>query len=189
MSPYPTARRCRTQAHCTQYIYAQSQPGGGSGSGSTRIRIHLALLDPDPDAQSQPVLWIRIRIHLDPHSFGSLGSGSGSVLGIRIRIQKHGNWPNFTNNLVFCLSKRLLYLHPLKPMRIHNTDDNYFQIIQPGSTVVPSRFCTNGGSRVLPSLANAEAEGHIDKLREVEAGTILLSRLSGIHSSLSFRNV
>ncbi len=73
----------------------------------------------------------------------------------------------------------------LKPMRIHNTDPNYFQITQPGSTVVPSHFCTNGGGRVLPSLARAEAEGHIEKLREVEAGTILLSRLSWIHSSLS----
>jgi hypothetical protein len=67
-------------------------------------------------------------------------------------------------------------------MRIHNTDPNYFQITHPGSvqcTVVPSRFCTNGSSRILPSLARDE--GHIDKLREVEAGTILLSRLSWIH--------
>jgi hypothetical protein len=30
----------------------------------------------------------------DPHSFGC--PGSGSVLGIRIRIQEHGNRPKFT---------------------------------------------------------------------------------------------
>jgi hypothetical protein len=39
------------------------------------------------------VLWIRI--HLDPHSFGCLGSRS--VLGITIRIQKHGNLPKFVD--------------------------------------------------------------------------------------------
>jgi hypothetical protein len=35
----------------------------------------------------KPVLWIRIR--MDPHSFGC--SRSGSVMGMRIRIQEHGN--------------------------------------------------------------------------------------------------
>jgi hypothetical protein len=43
------------------------------------------------------MLWIRIRNHLDPHSLGCLGSESGSVLGMRIRIQEHGKWPKFTN--------------------------------------------------------------------------------------------
>ncbi len=54
------------------------------------------------------VLWIRI--HLDPHSFGYLGSGS--VLGMRIRIwiQEHGNWPKSTNKPGFLLFKKLLYL-------------------------------------------------------------------------------
>ncbi len=39
----------------------------------------------------------------DPHSFGC--RGSGSVLGIRIRFQEHGNWPKFTNKPGFLLSK------------------------------------------------------------------------------------
>ncbi len=49
MPLYPSPWRCRTQAHWTQYIYAQSQPVLWSGSGSTWIRIHLAVLDPYPD--------------------------------------------------------------------------------------------------------------------------------------------
>jgi hypothetical protein len=55
------------------------------------------------------VLWIRIRIHKEPHSFGCLGSGS--VLGMGIRIQEHGRKidQKLQINLVFCLSKRLLY--------------------------------------------------------------------------------
>ncbi len=54
-------------------------------------------------------MWTRIRILLDPHSFGCLGSGS--VLGMRIRIQELGNWPTFTNKPGFLPLKRLLYLH------------------------------------------------------------------------------
>ncbi len=53
------------------------------------------------------VLWIRI--HLDPHSIGCLGSGS--VLGTLIRIQELVEIDqNLQINLVFCLSKKLLYL-------------------------------------------------------------------------------
>jgi hypothetical protein len=40
----------------------------------------------------------------DPHGFALTW-----LAWIRIRIQEHGNWPILTNNLVFCLSKRLLY--------------------------------------------------------------------------------
>ncbi len=36
--------------------------------------------------------------------------GSGSVFGMRIRIQEHGNWLKFTNKPGFLPSKRLLYL-------------------------------------------------------------------------------
>jgi hypothetical protein len=55
------------------------------------------------------VLWIWI--YLDQHSFGCLGSGSVSVLGMRIRIHEYGFDQNLQVNLVFCPSKRLLYIH------------------------------------------------------------------------------
>jgi hypothetical protein len=42
---------------------------------------------------------------INSHSFGYPGSGSGSVLGMRIRIQEHGNCTKFTKkNLVSSLS-------------------------------------------------------------------------------------
>jgi hypothetical protein len=122
----------------------------GSGSGSTWIRIHLAVLNTDPDP------------------YWECGSGSGSS---SMKTDQ-----NLQINLVFCLSKRLSYLHPLELMRIHNTDPNCFQTTKPGSTVVPSRFCTKGGGSIFSSLARTK--GHIDKLREVEAGTTVLARLS-----------
>jgi hypothetical protein len=81
-----------------------------AGSGSTWIRIHFAVMDPYPDP------------------YWECGSGSGS--------SSMETDQNLQLNLVFCLSKRLLFLHPMKPMRIHNTDPNYFQITQPGSTVI-----------------------------------------------------
>ncbi len=56
--------------------------------------LETSIVDPDLDP--------------DPHSFGC--SASGSVLGMRIRIQDHGHWPKLNINLIFCLSKRLLYL-------------------------------------------------------------------------------
>jgi hypothetical protein len=44
--------------------------------------------------RDQPVSWIQIR--MDPHWFGS----PGSILGMRIRIQEHWNWPfNFQKGL------------------------------------------------------------------------------------------
>ncbi len=76
---------------------------------SSTIRLRCTGMVPVPSCTNttrkvgslQSVLWIRI--HLDPHSFGCLGSES--VLGLRIRIQKHGNWPKFTNKPGFLLFK------------------------------------------------------------------------------------
>ncbi len=44
----------------------------------------------------------------NPHSFGC--PGSGSVLGMRIRIQEHENRLKLQINLVSCLWKRLVYI-------------------------------------------------------------------------------
>ncbi len=45
------------------------------------------------------------------HVVNQFGSpGSGSVLGMRIRIQEQGNCPKFTNESDFQPSKRPLYL-------------------------------------------------------------------------------
>ncbi len=52
-------------------------------AGKAQVQL-LHLID-----SQAAVWWIRIWLHVDPHSFGCLGSGSGSVLGMRIRIQKH----------------------------------------------------------------------------------------------------
>jgi hypothetical protein len=41
---------------------------------------------------------------MDPHSFGC--PGSGSVLGMRIRIQEHENLPKFTNKPGFLPFKK-----------------------------------------------------------------------------------
>jgi hypothetical protein len=51
---------------------------GSDGSGSATLESSLSsVVDPDP------------------HSFCC--PGSGSVLGMRIRIREHRNWPKFTN--------------------------------------------------------------------------------------------
>jgi hypothetical protein len=56
----------------------------------------------------KPVLWVRIRMSIDSHSHGC--PGSGSVLGMQIRIQEHGKRPNFTNKTVFLPFKKAFYI-------------------------------------------------------------------------------
>ncbi len=51
---------------------------------------------------------VRNSVNPDPHLFGC--PGSGSVLGMRIRIQEHGKRPKFINKPGFLPFKRLLHL-------------------------------------------------------------------------------
>ncbi len=64
------------------------------------------------------ILWIRIL--MDPHSFCCPGYRYGSVLGMRIRIQEHGNCTNFTNkpsllsfNMFFYTRKYVFFTYHL----------------------------------------------------------------------------
>ncbi len=64
------------------------------------VALMVSAGPPGPNQQpilmtSKPVLWIR----MDPHGYGF--PGSGSVWGMRIRIQEQVNWPNLQINFDF----------------------------------------------------------------------------------------
>ncbi len=79
----PVDGRCKCKPGYAGTRCEQLCPEGYFGQVSSTFICHISLIS--------TVLWIRI--HLDPRSFGGLGSGS--VLGMQIRIQEHGNRPKF----------------------------------------------------------------------------------------------